>query len=189
MAFTRAATSDTDPKVQTRAYGSLRAPSAITPFTAETAVVPRQAPGRSNLTFGSTNIPQPERTARDPDIAPSRNPRISGRQGGTGNPLGDAIAGLGKKFGGRIGSFIGRELDFAATREGFGELDTNILSAQTGPDSLGFGGGFSTEGAFGGAGFEFPSVGSGVGSTGGGFTPTAPPPVFSSEGGFIRKRT
>ena len=126
MAFTRAATSDTDPKVQTRAYGSLRAPSAVTPFTAETAVVPRQAPGRSNLTFGSTNIPRPERTARDPDIAPSRNPRISGRQGGTGNPLGDAIAGLGKKFGGKIGSFIGRELDFAATRQGFEEMESSF---------------------------------------------------------------
>jgi hypothetical protein len=179
MAFTRAATSDTDPKVQTRAYGSLRAPSAITPFTAETAVVPRQAPGRSNLTFGSTNIPQPERTARDPDIAPSRNPRISGRQGGTGNPLGDAIAGLGKKFGGRIGAFIGRELDFAATRQGFEELESGFSQDFLSPSS------------------STPQISSS-------FTPppqisssfapptqsfTAPPPVFSSEGGFIRKRT
>ena len=176
MAFTRAATSDTDPKVQTRAYGSLRAPSAVTPFTAETAVVPRQAPGRSNLTFGSTNIPQPERTARDPDIAPSRNPRISGRQGGTGNPLGDAIAGLGKKFGGRIGAFIGRELDFAATREGFEELERNIQPSIPGAQGQQLP-------------FFQPS------------TPSLPPsipgaqgqqlPFFQGldEGGFIRKRT
>jgi len=179
MAFTRAATSDTDPKVQTRAYGSLRAPSAVTPFTAETAVVPRQAPGRSNLTFGSTNIPQPERTARDPDIAPSRDPRISGRQGGTGNPLGDAIAGLGKKFGGRIGAFIGRELDFAATRQGFEEIESGASS---------LGGAFTPEGqqvSFGSSQSFAPPVAPPVQS----FTAPAPVPFLTSEGGFIRKRT
>tara|TARA_R100001086_G_scaffold187276_1_gene105376 strand:+ start:36 stop:527 length:492 start_codon:yes stop_codon:yes gene_type:complete len=137
MAFTRAATSDTDPKVQTRAYGSLRAPSAVTPFTAETAVVPRQAPGRSNLTFGSTNIPQPERTARDPQIAPVRPSNISGRQGPTGNPIGDAIGNAAKK----VGTALAKQLEPLPT--GVPGITTSDLPANTGffssiTDAIGF---------------------------------------------------
>ena len=100
MAFTKAASSDTDPSTQMRAYGTISGPRAITPLTAEISLPGRRRPGRSNLQIRSTNIPQPERTERDPDVAPARIARPSGQQGSTGNPLGDAIEKLGRTFRG-----------------------------------------------------------------------------------------
>jgi len=174
MAFTRAGTSDTNPKVLTKAYGSLRATSGVTPLTGRTAISGRLPTGRSNLKFGSTNVPQPARTAGNPDIAPARNTNITGGQGPKENQLRTAITGLGKKFGRQIGSFIGRELDFSATRQGFEELESNIQPSIPGAQGQQFGFGptqsFATPA-------PLPIA-----------TP-APVPFFTSEGGFIRKRT
>ena len=100
MAYTKAASSDTDASTQMRAYGTISGPRAIDPLTAEVSLPGRLRPGRSNLQIRSTNIPQPERTERDPDVAPARIARPSGRQGPIGNPIGDAIQRFGETFRG-----------------------------------------------------------------------------------------
>jgi len=179
MAFTRAGTSDTNPKILTKAYGTLTPTSGVSPLTGRTAISGRLPTGRSNLKFGSTNVPQPARTAGNPDIAPARNTNIRGGQGPKENQLRNAITGLGKKFGRQIGSFIGRELDFSATRQGFEELESGASSP---------GGAFTPEGqqvSFGSSQSfitpvqSFSAVPSFSGAIQAGF----------NEGGFIRKRT
>ena len=177
MAFTPAK-GDTDPVFRSQiASRIIRPPRGVNPLTGRTATSGRLPTGRSNLTFSSTNVPQPARTAGNPDIAPARNTNIRGGQGPKENQLRNAITGLGKKFGRQIGSFIGRELDFAATRQGFEEME-NVASSS--------GGAFSPELNF---GSSQPPTQS--------FTPA---PVTATvipvtgvgimkDGGFIRKRT
>jgi len=151
------------------ALGNIRGAGAASPLTPEISLPAQLRPGRSNLKIQSTNIPTPARTAKDPDIAPARNPGIRGKVGSTRNPLGDSIELLSERFGGSIGSFIGRELDFAATRQGFGELESGASSP---------GGAFTPEG-------QQVSFGSSQSFA-------APAPAFPkqfNEGGFIRKRT
>ena len=97
MAFTRAGTSDTNPKVLTKAYGTLTPTSGVSTLTGRTATSGRLPTGRTALTFSPLNVPQPARTAPPPDVA-SEGRRITGRQGSTGNPIGDAIGNAAKKL-------------------------------------------------------------------------------------------
>ena len=169
MAFTRAATSDTDPKVQTRAYGSLRPPRGITPLTGRTATSGRLRTGRSNLTFSSTNVPQPARTAPPPDVA-SEGPRITGEQGSTGNPIGDAIGNAAKKLSPLIADAFSTPDNRQAA--------INLVDATESP--LSNPGSFISAPASAPAPASFP-------------IPVAAPapafPISFNEGGFIRKRT
>ena len=189
MAFTRAASSDTDASVQERAYGTIKGVSPVSPLTAEVTPFSSPRPGRSNLTFGSGNVDDPGRVSSDGNLAPLRTTNISGRQGSTGNPLGDALQKQLKKLSPLVADQIRTALDNAAVRQGFGELDANLISAQSSvSDSIAFGGGqFGTfshasqaqsfGGNFGGGGFSaVPSV---EGAILAGF----------NEGGFIRMRT
>ena len=194
MAFTRAASSDTDASVQERAYGTIKGVSPVSPLTAEVTPFSSPRPGRSNLTFGSGNVDDPGRVSSDENLAPLRTTNISGRQGSTGNPLGDALQKQLKKLSPLVADQIRTALDNAAVRQGFGELDANLISAQSDaairggfgqldtnlssvPDSIAFGGGLAgVAGGFTGA-----TPGFGVGATS--FIPGF------NEGGFIRKRT
>ena len=192
MAFTRAGSSDTDASIQERAYGNIKGVSPTSPLTSEVTPFPSPRPGRSNLTFGSGNVDDPGRVATGENLAPLRSSSSiggGGRQGSTGNPIGDALQKQLKRLAPLIGDEIRTSLDNAAIREGFGELDPNLISAQSSvSDSIAFGGGqFGTfspasqaqsfGGNFGGGGFSaVPSV---EGAILAGF----------NEGGFIRKRT
>jgi hypothetical protein len=97
MAFTRAV-GDTSISTE-KAYGSLRTIRPVSPLTARTSTLSRQSPGRSNLIFGSTNVPQPARTAAPPDVASEGPRRISGTQEPFGNPIAGAIVTAGKRIG------------------------------------------------------------------------------------------
>ena len=163
MAFTRAGTSDTNPKVQTRAYGSLRPPRGVTPLTGRTATRGRLPIGRTALTFSPLNVPQPARTAPPPDVA-SEGRRITGRQGSTGNPIGDAIGNAAKKL-------------------------APLIADAFQPDTLGGRGGMTSEqhAAFSDMGNEIAIPAAAPVAA----APAAPAaiPFNTSEGGFIRKRT
>ena len=193
MAFTRAASSDTDASVQERAYGTIKGVSPVSPLTAE--ITPAsQSLGKTRLKFQPIIPPEPARTLRDVDtpLRTGRETRPSGQQGSTGNPLGDSIERLGQSLRGEGRRFF----EDLAVREGFGELDANLISAQpVVPRSItDFGGGqFGTfspasqaqsfGGNFGGGlgGFAGATPGFGAGAT--------QLPSFFNEGGFIRKKT
>lgn len=95
MAFTPA-TGDTSIGKE-RASETIRPPRGVTPLTGRTATSGRTRTGRSLLTFNQPNVPRPEGTAPPPDVA-SEGRRITGRQGSTGNPIGDAIGNAAKKL-------------------------------------------------------------------------------------------
>ena len=197
MAFTRAGSSDTDASIQERAYGNIKGVSPTSPLTSEVTPFPSLRPGRSNLTFGSGNVDDPGRVSTGENLAPLRSSSSrggGGRQGSTGNPIGNALQKQLKRLAPLIGDQIRTSFENAAIREGFGELDDNLLSAQSDaairggfgeldtnlssvPDSIAFGGGLAgVAGGFTGA-----TPGFGVGATS--F------PAGFNEGGFIRKRT
>ena len=164
MAFTRAVGDTSIPSE--KAVGSIGASRPITPLTSETSVISRQSLGRSNLIFGSTNVPQPARTARDPEIAPARNPRISGRQGGTGSGIGDAIGNAAKKL-------------------------SPLIANAFQPDTLGGRGGMTSEqhAAFSDMGNVTAIPAAAPAPVAPVFTPATSFPASLNEGGFIRKRT
>ena len=95
MAFTPA-TGDTSIGKE-RASETIRPPSGVTPLTGRTATSGRTRTGRSLLTFNQPNVPRPEGTPPPVDVA-SEGRRITGRQGSTGNPIGDAIGNAAKKL-------------------------------------------------------------------------------------------
>jgi hypothetical protein len=168
MAFTRAATSDTDPKVQTRAYGSLRPPRGVTPLTGRTATSGRLPTGRTALTFSPLNVPQPPRTAPPPDVASEGRTIRRGKQKPFGNSIGNSIKGA-------------AELLSPLIADAFSE---------TGPSSGAFSAlGFQPSG--------LTNVGQGSFGADFGSVPTTPFPVGDAgafigalnEGGFVRKRT
>mgnify|MGYP003666530954 CR=1 FL=1 len=168
MAFIRAGTSDTNPKVQMRAYGSLRPPSGVTPLTGRTATSGRTRTGRSLLTFNQPNIPQPEGTPPPVDVA-SEGRRITGRQGSTGNPIGDAIGNAAKKL-------------------------APLIASAFEPDTLGGRGGMTSgqHAAFSDMGNEIASpniLGASGTQLSHNFTPAVPTTIAAmKDGGFIRRR-
>jgi|TARA_R110000824_G_scaffold230188_2_gene417829 hypothetical protein len=99
MAFTPA-TGDTNIS-KPRASKALRPSPGISPLTGRSATSRRLPLNRSLLKFGSTNRPQPARTAGKPVVAPPKNINIGGPQA-YNNPIADAIAGIGKKLGSAI---------------------------------------------------------------------------------------
>jgi len=173
MAFTPAK-GDTDPVFRSQiASRIIRPPRGVNPLTGRTATSGRLPTGRTALTFSPLNVPQPARTAPPPDVA-SEGRRITGKQGSTGNPIGDAIGNAAKKLSPLIADAF-----------------SNI---ETGPSS----------GAFSAIGFQpsgLTNVGQGSFGADFGSAPTTPivtsSPVSDAgafigalnEGGFIRKRT
>ena len=82
MAFTRAV-GDTSISKQTAA-------KPLEPLTSRDTT-PQHRLGKTNLTFAERRIPQPDRTAEDPDVAPRSGPRITGKKRPVGNSLADSI--------------------------------------------------------------------------------------------------
>ena len=122
MAFTKAASSDTDPSVQERAYGTIKGAAGVSPLTAE--ITPAsQSLGNTRLKFQPIIPPEPERTLRDVDT-PLRTSqeRPSGQQGSTGNPIGNAIERLGQTFRGSGTEFLENQ----AIRQGFETLESSF---------------------------------------------------------------
>ena len=162
MAFTRAGTSDTNPKILTKAYGTLTPTSGVSPLTGRTAISGRARTGRTALTFAEPNIPLPEGTPPPPNVA-SEGRRITGEQGSTGNPIGDAIGNAAKKLSPLIADAFSTPDNRQAA--------INLVDATESP--------LSNPGSFISAPTPAPLP----------IAAPAPVPFFTSEGGFIRKRT
>jgi len=61
--------------------------------------IPQYQLGKTGPKFAERRIPQPDRTAKDPDVAPRSGPPITGgKRGSVGNPIGDAIGKAAKLF-------------------------------------------------------------------------------------------
>lgn len=59
--------------------------------------IPQHRLGKTNLTFAERRIPQPDRTAEDPDVAPRSGPPITGgKKGSVGNSLAGSIGKVAK---------------------------------------------------------------------------------------------
>ena len=168
MAFTPA-TGDTSIGKE-RASETIRPPRGVTPLTGRTATSGRTRTGRSLLTFNQPNIPRPEGTAPPPDVA-SEGRRITGRQGSTGNPIGDAALAAAKKLAPLIADA------FSSTPDNR-QAAINLVDATESP--LSNPGSFISAPASAPAPASFP-------------IPVAAPapafPISFNEGGFIRKRT
>ena len=73
-----------------------RAAKPLVPLTSRDTI-PQHRLGKTALNFAERRIPQPDRTAEDPDVAPRSGPPITGgKKGSVGNSLAGSIGKVAK---------------------------------------------------------------------------------------------